>query len=85
MVSEFNLVLDKRTNDVRRDLSTAVNHAVIRAELTPDPAITAVINKWKPLADVIGNLEVGSITGDIRRAFIGRDGGSWLGVQRSAT
>jgi len=71
VVSEFNLVIDKRTNDVRRDLSTAVNHPVIRAQLTPDPAITAVINKWKPLADVIGNVEVGSITGDIRRAFIG--------------
>lgn len=71
VVSEFNLVLDKRTNDVRRDLSTAVNHPVIRAQLTPDPAITAVINKWKPIADVIGNVEVGSITGDIKRAFIG--------------
>lgn len=71
VVSEFNLVLDRRTGDVRRDLSTAVNHAVIRAQLTPDPAITAVINKWKPLADLIGKVEVGSITGDIRRAFIG--------------
>lgn len=69
VVSEFNLVLDKRTNDVRRDLSTAVNHPVIRAQLTPDSAITAVINKWKPIADVIGNVEVGSITGDIKRAF----------------
>lgn len=69
VVSEFNLVLDKRTNDVRRDLSTAVNHPVIRAQITPDPAITAVINKWKPKADVIGNVEVGSITGDIKRAF----------------
>ncbi len=69
VVSEFNLVLDKRTNDVRRDLSTAVNHPVIRAQITPDPAITAVINKWKPKADIIGNVEVGSITGDIKRAF----------------
>lgn len=71
VVSEFKLVLDKRTNDVRRDLSTAINHPVIRAQLTPDPAITAVINKWKPLADVIGNVEVGRITGDIKRAFVG--------------
>ena len=69
VVSEFSLVLDKRTDDVRRDLSTAVNHPVIRAQITPDPAITAVINKWKPLGDVIGNVEVGSITGDIKRAF----------------
>jgi 5'-nucleotidase len=71
VVTEVNLVLDKRTNDVRRDLSTAVNHAVIRSQLTADPAITAVINKWKPLGDVIGKQEVGSITDDILRAFIG--------------
>ena len=68
VVSELNLVLDKRTDDVRRDLSTAVNHPVIQAELTRDPAITAVITKWKPLGDVLGSREVGSITGDITRA-----------------
>jgi 5'-nucleotidase len=71
VVTEVKLVLDKRTDDVRRDLSTAVNHAVIRAQLAADPAITAVINKWKPLGDVIGKQEIGEITGDIRRAFIG--------------
>ncbi len=71
VVSEFNLVLDKRTNDVRRDLSIALNHAVVRAQLTPDAAITTIINKWKVIADPIGKLEVGSITGDIKRAFIG--------------
>lgn len=71
VVTEVNLVLDKGTDDVRRDLSSAVNHAVIRSQLTPDPAITAVINKWKPIADVIGSQEVGRITGDITRAFVG--------------
>jgi 5'-nucleotidase len=69
VVTEVNLVIDKRTDDVRRDLSRAVNHAVVRAELAPDPAISAVIAKWKPLGDLIGNEEVGSITADIRRAF----------------
>jgi 5'-nucleotidase len=71
VVSEVSLVLDKRTDDVRRDLSTAVNHPVIQADLTRDPAITAVIDKWKPLGDELGSREVGRITGDIRRAFIG--------------
>ena len=71
VVSELDLVLDKRTNDVRRDLSSSVNHPVVRAQLTPDPAITAVIGKWKPIADVIGSQEVGQITGDIKRAFVG--------------
>ncbi len=34
MVSELNLVLDKRTDDVRRGLSTAKNHVVEQAALT---------------------------------------------------
>ena len=69
VVSEFNLVLDKRTKDVRRDLSSAINHPVIRAEIAPDPAVTAVINKWMPLSIELGSREVGRITGDIKRAF----------------
>ncbi|MGZ9133417.1 MAG: bifunctional metallophosphatase/5'-nucleotidase [Nitrospira sp.] len=71
VVSEFNLVLDKRTDDVRRDLSTAVNHAVVRAQLMPDAGITAIISKWKVLAAPIGSRVVGTITGDIKRAFAG--------------
>ena len=51
VVSEFDLVLDKRTDDVRRDLSTATNHAVIQADLAPDPAMTAIIARWQPLFD----------------------------------
>ena len=70
VVTEVDLVLDKRTDDVRRDLSAATNHPVIRAQITPDPAITAVIDKWAPLADVIGSQEVGEITDDITRAFL---------------
>ncbi len=49
VVSELNLVLDKRTKDVRRDLSTSTNHVVDQAALTPDPALTAIIAKWQPL------------------------------------
>ncbi len=67
VVSEFDLVLDKRTDDVRRDLSTAINHTVAQAELTPDPAITAVLDKWQPLYDAAGNTPVGTITADINR------------------
>lgn len=70
VVTEVDLVLDKRTDDVRRDLSEATNHPVIRAQITPDSAITAVIDKWAPLAEVIGSQEVGEITDDITRAFL---------------
>jgi 5'-nucleotidase len=81
VVSDLNIVLDKRTNDVRRDLSTATNHTVDQAALTPDPALTAVIAKWQPLFDVAGNTPVGTITSDINR---GGTGGSDRGVESPA-
>jgi 5'-nucleotidase len=73
IVSEVQLVMDKRTNDVRRDLSTATNHLVDRAALTPDPAITAVIEKWTPLFGEAGSTVVGTITADINRGAAGED------------
>jgi 5'-nucleotidase len=81
VVSELDLVLDKRTKDVRRDLSTAVNHLVDQTALTPDPAITAVIARWQPLFDVSGNIPVGTITADINRGGVG---GSDRGVESAA-
>ena len=70
VVTEVNLVLDKRTKDVRRDLSTATNHVVDQATLTPDPSITAIISKWQPLVDAAGSTPVGTITADINRGGI---------------
>ena len=70
VVSEINLVLDKRTRDVRRDLSTSTNHVVEQATLTPDPALTAIIAKWQPLVDEAGSTPVGTITADINRGGI---------------
>jgi len=67
VVSELDLVLDKRTNDVRRDLSTATNYLVDQASLTPDPVMTAIIAKWQPLYDAAGTTPVGTITADIVR------------------
>ena len=70
VITEVNLVLDKRTHDVRRDLSSSTNHAVIQADLAPDPALTAVIAKWQPLFDASGNTPVGTITADINRGGV---------------
>ena len=67
VVSELNLVIDPVTNDVRRDASTSVNHAVLLDDVTPDAAVTAVIDKWQPLFDLFGNDPVGTITADINR------------------
>lgn len=82
VVTEMNLVLDKRTRDVRRDLSTATNHLVDQSQLTPDPALTAVIDKWMPLFEVAGNTPVGTITESIVRG--GTPPGADRGVESAA-
>lgn len=55
---------------------------VDRTTLVPDPAVTAVINKWKPLFDAAGNTPVGRITADINRG--GNPPGSNRGVESAA-
>ncbi len=82
VVSELNLVLDKDTGEVRRALSRATNHAVIQSALTPDPALTAVIDKWEPLFEAAGNTPVGTITADILRG--GTPPGADRGVESAA-
>ena len=82
VVSELDLVLDKRTHDVRRDLSTATNHIVDQASLTADPALTAIIAKWQPLVDAAGSTPIGTITADIIRG--GTPPGSDRGVESPA-
>lgn len=82
VVTEVNLVLDRRNHDVRRDLSTATNHAVIQEGLNPDPALTAVIEKWQPLFDAAGNDPVGTISADITRG--GNPPGTDRGVESAA-
>ena len=67
VVTEMNLVLDKRTKDVRRDLSSATNHIVSQSALSPDPVQTGIIAKWQPLYDAAGNTPIGTITADINR------------------
>ena len=78
-------MLDKRTKDVRRDLSTSTNHVVDQAALTPDPAHTAIIDKWQPLFDAAGSTPIGTITADINRGGVPDRIGSWRRVARPAT
>jgi len=82
VISELNLVIDPRTGDVVRDESTAVNHAVIQADLTPDPAMTSIIARWQVLFDAFANDPVGEITADIVRG--GTPPGSDRGVESAA-
>ncbi|MDT0212969.1 bifunctional metallophosphatase/5'-nucleotidase [Rothia sp. ARF10] len=63
-VTETSLVIDRRTGDVVRDKSTAVNHLV--AQTAPkDGAITQIIDKWNTLAGPLKAQVVGTHTEDI--------------------
>ncbi len=82
VVSEINLVIDTFTKDVVRGRSSATNHVVDQSMLAPDPAVTAVLDKWRPLAEEVGNRPVGEITADINRG--GDPTGSDRGVESAA-
>jgi 5'-nucleotidase len=70
VISEINLAISPTTGDVVREQTEVTNH-VVKQNGQPDPAVTAVLNKWQPLADVVGNVEVGAATAPITRAFAG--------------
>jgi len=90
VVTEIDFDLDV-TGEVDRASVTAVNHSVLQpedrdnvqpGELAPDPAVTAVIDKWQPLADERGLEPVGTITETITRG--GDPTGSDRGVESDA-
>jgi len=81
VVTEISLVIDRQSGDVRRDLSTSMNHVVDQTALTADPAQTAIIAKWQPLVDASATTPVGSVTADILRG--GTPSGSDRGVESS--
>jgi 5'-nucleotidase len=68
VVTEMNFTIDRATQDVRRDSLTATNHVVTQT-VAKDPALTAIITRWKTLSDDIGNQPVGEITADITRKY----------------
>jgi 2',3'-cyclic-nucleotide 2'-phosphodiesterase (5'-nucleotidase family) len=49
IVTEMNLILDKRTGDVVRDRTIVTNH-VVTQDVAPEPTQTAIIAKWTDLA-----------------------------------
>lgn len=82
VVSEIDLKISRITRDVIRSRSSATNHAVIQSELAPDPALTAVLDKWRPISEEVGNRPIGEITADIVRG--GDPTGSDRGVESDA-
>ncbi|HKX65619.1 MAG TPA: bifunctional metallophosphatase/5'-nucleotidase [Intrasporangium sp.] len=65
VVTETELVINRRTKDVVRDASAATNHIVERAALTPDPAQTAIVEKWDEIAAPLAAEVVGTVKEDI--------------------
>ena len=63
VVTETSLVIDRRTGDVNRSQTTAVNHIV--ADVTADPDVSAIVAKWDALSGPIAGRVVGSVTEDI--------------------
>lgn len=64
VVTASNLVINKRSGEVDRARTTAVNHLVDRTT-TPNAEQTAIIAKWKTLSDAQGARVIGSVAEDI--------------------
>ena len=65
VVTETELVINKNTGDVVRDLTSAQNHLVDRTTVAPDATQTAIIGKWQALAGPRGAQVVGTAAQDI--------------------
>ncbi len=64
LISEVDLTLDRRTRDVVRSKTVALNHVVTR-DVPKDPRTTRLIEKYKVLADPIANRVIGTTTAAI--------------------
>jgi 5'-nucleotidase len=67
VVTEINMKIDDVDGEIDRSSVTHVNHPVIQSELAADAGVTAVVDKWTPLAEAKGLEEVGEITETISR------------------
>lgn len=67
LLSVVDLQLDRRTRDVIRSRTTARNEIVTR-DVTPDPTVSAIVDKAVAEAAPIANRPVGRITADLVRA-----------------
>lgn len=67
LLTELNLYIDLRTKDVRRDLTTATNHA-ITTESPVDAEVAEIVSTWKersaPLAAEVVGTVAEDVTGD---------------------
>ncbi len=66
LISEVDLVLDRRTDDVVRSRTIARNHVVTR-NVPKDPRTTRLVEKYQTLAAPIANRVIGTTTAAITR------------------
>jgi len=64
VVTDIDLTLDRSTGDV---VSASVNNNIVTRDVAKDGFITALIAKYKAIADPLANRVIGSITTDITR------------------
>jgi 5'-nucleotidase len=67
LITDIDLVIDHQTKDVKS--ATALNR-IVTQDVTPDPAVKAIVDKYVALAAPLSNRVIGRITADIRS---GRD------------
>jgi 5'-nucleotidase len=77
LLSVVDVKIDRRTRDVVRSATVAQNEVVTR-DVTPDPAVQAIVDRAVTLSAPLANRPVGTITADLLRAA-GPSGESPLG------
>ena len=65
LVTEVNLTLDRKTNDIK---VIRANNVIVTRTVAADPEVTALVDKYQTAAAPIANRVIGSITADILRA-----------------
>jgi 5'-nucleotidase len=68
LVTDVDLVIDHQTKDVK---SATARNVIVTQDVPKDPAVTAIVNKYKTLSAPLANRVVGRITEDLKST---RDG-----------
>jgi 5'-nucleotidase len=62
LVTDIDLVIDHQTKDVK---AATARNVIVTQDVAKDPAVTAIVNKYKTIAAPIANRVVGRITADL--------------------
>jgi 5'-nucleotidase len=68
LVTDIDLVIDHQSKDIK---SATARNVIVTQTVAKDPAVTAIVNKYKTIAAPIANRVVGSIMADLKST---RDG-----------